>query len=124
MRYKNLYEPIYKARVHFVYNSTVEELNDWLKKQKREELDLEKSSMGIFHAFDVPDITNEGRATAYLVFIHKDADIGTLVHESLHLVIKIFDDVGIEISSKNDEQLAYYQGYWFNLFWKLEMKKK
>lgn len=40
----------------------------------------------------------------------------TLIHEISHLVMMIFDSIGVEISLSNTEAFAFYSEYWFNEF--------
>ncbi|GAI51578.1 unnamed protein product [marine sediment metagenome] len=40
-----------------------------------------------------------------------------MVHETLHLVVRIFEQGGIPFNSENEEIIAYYQNYWIGKFW-------
>lgn len=42
---------------------------------------------------------------------------GILVHETLHAVAHMFDDLGIPITGDNDEAAAYMQQWMFNHCW-------
>lgn len=53
----------------------------------------------------------------FLIWIEKPTDYNAMVHETLHLIKRIFECIGIPFNSDNDEIMAYYQNYWIRLFW-------
>ena len=57
------------------------------------------------------------RTGVYIVWIEHVDDFYTMIHECLHLAVKILTSVDIEVSERNDEVLAHYQGYWCRKFW-------
>ena len=54
----------------------------------------------------------------YRVCLEDKKDFYTLLHETVHLVEKIFTDRGIPFTSENSEIIAYYQTYWFKQIWR------
>lgn len=59
----------------------------------------------------------------YRVFLENKKDFYTLIHETVHLVEKIFTDRGIAFTKENGELIAYYQTYWFKEIWRKINKK-
>ena len=53
----------------------------------------------------------------FLVWILVPDDYYAMVHETMHLVKRIFKVIGIPFNSDNDEVMAYYQNYWVRKFW-------
>jgi hypothetical protein len=56
-------------------------------------------------------------------------DFYVLMHETLHLVVAIFEAKGINVNLANEEEvIAFYQSYWFRKLWrwfgKLETHKQ
>jgi len=63
-------------------------------------------------------ISNEEDTPQGLVVWIKDKiDYLSMVHETLHLVKRIFKIKNIPFDSDNDEIIAYYQNYWVRKFW-------
>lgn len=52
-----------------------------------------------------------------VIWIKNKTDYHSMVHETLHLVRRIFEIKGIPFDSDNDEIIAYYQNYWVRKFW-------
>ena len=65
-----------------------------------------------------PAITID-EAINYLCDWYKEdkIDYDSMIHETVHLVRRIFDKKGIPFNSNNDEMIAYYQNYWIKKFW-------
>lgn len=55
---------------------------------------------------------NNNAGNDALVLWLRKFDRDTLVHEIAHLVMYIFDDLGIPISLENTEAFAHYTEYW------------
>lgn len=49
-------------------------------------------------------------------------ETNTLVHEITHLVMMLFDQVGVPISRDNTESFAFYSEYWFSQIQKARRK--
>jgi hypothetical protein len=63
-------------------------------------------------------LPEEGIKSSWLlVWINKDDDYHAMVHETVHLVKRIFGIMGIAFDETNDEMIAYYQNYWVRKFW-------
>lgn len=43
----------------------------------------------------------------------KEYETSTLIHEIAHLVMMLFDQVGVPISRDNTESFSFYSEYWF-----------
>lgn len=56
---------------------------------------------------------NNSAGNDALVLWLRKFDRDTLVHEIAHLVMYVFDDLGIPISLENTEAFAHYTEYWY-----------
>ena len=60
----------------------------------------------------------------FLVWIKDPMDYNGIVHETMHLIKRIFECMGIPFNLENDEIMAYYQNYWVRKFWhKINLKE-
>ena len=59
----------------------------------------------------------------FLVWIEDKTNFFYMVHETAHLVQRIFEFVGVTYSQTNKEAIAYYQEYWVRKFWHVMDKK-
>lgn len=59
-----------------------------------------------------PDSTTT-RQNLYVVWL-SSWNISTLVHEITHLVLYIFDELGVPTGIENTEGIVFYTEYWFN----------
>lgn len=55
----------------------------------------------------------------YLIHLDDRNAFYDLIHETVHLVKRIFIDRNIPFNETNDETIAYYQTYWFKRIWRL-----
>lgn len=69
------------------------------------------------HAETTTLINDDDVEVGYNVWVKDKTDYHSMVHETLHLVVKIFDKKGIPFNAENHELIAYYQGYWVRKFW-------
>ena len=56
---------------------------------------------------------NDQNQNATVVWL-KEYNTATLVHEIAHLVMMLFDQVGVPISRDNTEAFSFYSEYWYN----------
>lgn len=59
----------------------------------------------------------DGTIKYFLVWINNNQDYNGMVHETIHLVKKIFEVTNIPFNAENEEIIAYYQNYWVRTFW-------
>lgn len=73
------------------------------------------------HNIEVEEINSDGsegiKNRHLLVWIKENEDYHGMVHETVHLVKRIFEIMGIPFNDNNDEIIAYYQNYWVRKFW-------
>jgi hypothetical protein len=75
--------------------------------------------------FDKDGSTESIKDTWLLVWLNGNFDYNGMVHETVHLVKRIFGIMGIAFNETNDEMIAYYQNYWVRKFWhKMSSNKK
>jgi hypothetical protein len=53
----------------------------------------------------------------FLVWVDKNENFYTMVHETLHLAKTVFEYHGVPFNQENDEFIASYQNYWVRKFW-------
>ena len=53
---------------------------------------------------------------ALVMFVREEAAIGTVAHEAVHMVNHVFDYVGQDLCTVNDEAQAYLTGYFVQRF--------
>jgi len=73
------------------------------------------------HTLDIEKYDDKGnlyfKSRKLLVWIQDEDDYYAIVHETVHLVKRIFEIMGIPFNEENDEMIAYYQNYWVRTFW-------
>lgn len=118
--HKSFKEPIFSAKVVLLSNCSAQEAGEFLEKRFR----FDRGAMNFLHGcdgvtFDVSDRKSNGDVyISFAIWVEKPEDYSVVAHECLHLAGKILDTRGVPVSKKNDEVLAYYQGYWIEKFWK------
>lgn len=50
-------------------------------------------------------------SSGFLVWVKEEDDFGTIIHESLHLALKIFNSRYIKMDYNNQEPFVYYATY-------------
>lgn len=106
MPIKTIEDHLYKVRIHFIHNESMEESYDFVEKQGKvlSKEDFEesfKSSSGFVFWAEKQDIC---------LILVDDKNIGTLAHEVFHVVDNIFRDKGIKLNKGSCEAYAYYIG--------------
>lgn len=92
----------------YAITGTREEAQKFLNKHK-----IEYKLGGSGCCFPIPD--NKG----FVVWLMHSDDFYVLMHETLHLVVAIFEAKGINVNLANEEEvIAYYQSYWFRKLWR------
>lgn len=116
----SFHEPVFLADVILLYGGELKELSEWYK-NKHITSDCDPKLQGYVELLDhtLKDGTIE---RSYIIRIEED-DFYTLSHECLHLTRHILTDRGIPFDGKNDETIAYYQGYWLKKLWRITGKK-
>jgi len=73
------------------------------------------------HTLDIERYDKNGelcfQTRRLLVWVETKNDWDAMVHETVHLVKRIFEIMGIPFTPENDEIIAYYQNYWVRTFW-------
>jgi hypothetical protein len=107
-RYLVVYDSIFKRRVHVLLNHTPKEYAKWLTKIKA--TDDDPDGLDDFSGFSSL-ISVGDRPTEFLIYIkHFDwciKDQGTLIHEIVHTVIKIFSSNNIPFNHDTQEFIAH-----------------
>ena len=103
-----IYDSIFRQRIHVLLNHTPEEYQKWLNRNKVKDIVI--SEFNDFQAW-VSDFTTERGTTERIIFIpnfqwaikHQ----GTLIHEIVHVVIKIWNLNNIPYNQDTQEFLAH-----------------
>jgi len=73
------------------------------------------------HTIDIEKYDKNGemnlKIRRILIWIEKSDDYNGMVHETIHLVKRVFEIMGVPFTAENDEIIAYYQNYWVRTFW-------
>lgn len=108
---KTYFCPIYGAEVYLTVGDR-KKMDKWADKKGLFVSEKPIVSDGFCRAYE--QRMKDGKLyTFYHVHLDFFGEISTLIHELVHLVRNIFVDYGIPFNHKNDETIAYYQGYWF-----------
>ncbi len=123
MKTKHFYEPIFRIDVQFITDSTTEEIDVWItKNRKGTHLDGVTYTDGAIYTLEKTE-KNGNTFKEYLVFVKEKDDIYVLIHETHHLASLIMRDCLIPISKENDEVAAYLQEYWLRTLWRFMNNK-
>lgn len=60
--------------------------------------------------------TNDDRLKALVMFVRDKASVGTVAHEAVHMVNHVFDYLGQDLCTVNDEAQAYLTGHFVQEF--------
>jgi len=110
-RYFVVYDAIFKQKIHILMNHTAEDYQKWLNKYKIKDIDVKD-----FDDFEgwVSNFTTEKGTTERILFIPKFNWAikyqGTLIHEIVHIIIKIWDFNNIPFNADTQEFLAHSIG--------------
>ena len=97
MAKRKFYIPIYDHYIHVIVEDKLEECSAYVS-------------------------VSEESKVLYVVFDKSKITPSLIVHETVHLVNKIFEFKGIELDVKNDEPQAYLTEYIFNKLTKIVNK--
>ena len=98
----NFRDEIYKT--HFdVMISRWDEFRDFIKKNYKQDLEIDSSTNGMFVDDD----------EFVIIWFKEDVKVSTIVHEVFHLITFILLNNRIKLSRDCDEAYAYLLDYWF-----------
>lgn len=122
MIFKKYWDSIYKFELIFIADATHEEVNKRIKKYHVPF--LPESFSGNDGAFILinPDEHKGMKYWTALLWIRKKKDFYALLHELVHMVIDVFENRSIEITTATTEPFAYYLESWFKKLWRVVNK--
>lgn len=126
MKSKVIFDPVYRTTLVFITDSSLTEANKKLKRMGLGQIPSEiYVANGTMHYFDEEDYPKRVRGRIYLVWVKKNKDLVTLIHELSHLTIAILTEKGLPITDDNasSEAFAYYHQFWFTTLWEFMNKK-
>jgi hypothetical protein len=107
-RYFQVYDPIFGRRIHILLNYTPEEYAKWLAKKKIK--DIFNKEFDDFMGFSSV-LTLEDQPKEFIIYIKSFdwmiKDQGTLIHEIVHTIIKIWGGNNIPYNEHTQEFLAH-----------------
>lgn len=121
---KIIFESVYRHAVIFISGCELKEANSYLKRYgiglSKEQLEGANGVTASFTDLDSKKI--EG--IVYVVWVKSRKDFYTLLHETVHLCLNIFEDSNMRISNETtaSEAFAFYQEFWFKKLWRLMNK--
>jgi hypothetical protein len=121
---KIIFEPVYRHDVFFISGCSLKEANKILKKYDIGFTEAENPSAGITGWFSHKD-SKKIKGIVFAIWIENRNDFYSLVHETTHLCIKIFElsNILIDSSPNTSEAFSFYLEHWVRRLWK-EMSKK
>lgn len=105
-------DAVFKTSVLFLVNCNYDEAN---KRLRRRGIDAQLREYEVGTVMKIDDET-----FFRIVWVEKFKDLGVLVHELLHLVVRIVEDKGVPIKANHkngecgDETAAYLLEFYFN----------
>lgn len=121
------YCEVYQAIVLVFCDCTVDEMNKYIKDEYELTLDSEEGDYtvhGYTNQFEIYDKATGGYdGTIYIMFLRDTEDRDVLVHESVHLALRILLDRDIAVCPTHQEPVAYYIESWQRRIWE-DLKKK
>lgn len=114
---------IYHARVVYVAGCGYADLNQFLKDEYGVAEFVANYDDGGFTCV-IDYVENGENRKIFLVWVEDADDIFTIMHESLHLVVRIFEYTGAAFSGDNEETIARYQEFWARKFTEAPMRPK
>ncbi len=110
-RYFRVYDSIFQQRVHVLLNHTAKDYEKWLNKNKVK--DLECKNFDDFQGW-VSQFTSEKGKTERILFLPDFQwtikQQGTLIHEIVHVIIRIWQFNNIPYNADTQEFLAHSIG--------------
>ncbi len=91
--------------------------------RKKYNITLDTSSFDGYKGTCVELVSKKSAVTIWLVWVKRNKDWKTMVHESAHLVFRILDERGVRYSGKDDETWCYLQEFFVKEFWHIMCKK-
>lgn len=107
-RYFCVYDSIFKQKVHILINHSPEDYEKWLNRNKVE--DIVAKNFNDFAAW-VSEFTTEKGTTERIVFMPNFQwtikNQGSLIHEIVHVIVKIWEFNNIPYNQHTQEFLAH-----------------
>lgn len=114
MKHKLVYDPVFRSEVLFYCCEDVIRVEKHLlKKRDVKGIEIKKSDAGkcweVYH--------KKTGITFWIVYVHKDKDWKTMVHEAAHITFRILDSRLVKYGSENDETWCYLHEFFIKEFW-------
>lgn len=106
----HFYEKVYRRWV-VVMVGTLDELKDELRAIEYKEVGELYAAKGM--CIELGEYNNTTGQNATIIWL-REWETASLVHEIVHLVMMLFDQVQIPISRDNTESFSFYTEYWFS----------
>jgi hypothetical protein len=120
---EKIFEEVYNFELIFIAGYGFDEANKKIGEFGLEIMpDAIRSSSGASCRFTEEDYPKTVKGTIYVVWVKNRKDFYCLLHEVSHLLIKVFEDKGMEVNDHTTEAFAYYQEFWFRKLWRLMNK--
>lgn len=104
---KKFWCDVYNVNILLVAGCSVREFKQILKRRKYSTNTYNFNYNAIGEAIEWDN--------SFTVYIRDRKNLGTIVHETLHLAMMILGRAGCDVGVRcsEHEHVAYYQGYWF-----------
>lgn len=115
---KKFHCAIYGAIVLLFTDCTGEELNKKLKKDYGFQFQELDGLLGMVNQADIiSKRTGEHDGTIYVIWVSDKKDFYCLVHECVHLAMRILSDREVSFTPNHQEPFAYYVEHWVRELW-------
>lgn len=112
---KIIEDNVHKVQVTFIYNCSIKKANEVLRKMKVPEREM------IPEGECIAGTLRRDRSGRYrIVYIEDIKQVGEVIHEIFHLVVRICEDKGVTIRGNfedgtvGDESAAYMMEFYYN----------
>lgn len=104
----NIFDTIYPRRIIVIIGGTIKDINKEYKQRNGEEIIWDDT----WAAVTIKAINSKNECCVVMWFpFKKYLDMNTIVHESLHTMFHIYNDMDVKIDYKNQEPHNYFLGW-------------
>lgn len=118
MKQWHFFDKVYRRWV-VLFIGSLDEFRDEMKSIGYKDMDFIIEAKGM--TIELNPESNDLKNDATVIWLN-GYETTTLIHEITHLVMMLFDQVGVPISRDNTEAFAFYSEYWFSQIQKARRK--
>lgn len=119
MKEWHIFDKVFRRWVVFFIGSHVDFAAEMKANGYTEDTEWFKEAKGA--CIELNASNNDKGQNATVIWLN-EYETSTLVHEIAHLVMMLFDQVGVPISRDNTETFSFYSEFWFTQFQRVRRK--